>query len=92
MFFYRMTHKRKRVGRPPGSKNKKTKTLQNIIKTEDDSNESTNGDNVCIHCSQLFDTKLILDRHLKTCSKSVWNGVDDVLKVRINSTIVDIYL
>ena len=74
-----MTHKRKRLGRPPGSKNKKNKNLENIIKNEGDSDECTH---VCSSCSISFNTKLSLEDHLKTCRKTVLDGVN-VLKVRI---------
>lgn len=73
----------KRLGRPPGSKNKKAKKLENLIKTEGDSDESTQTDNVCTYCSQSFDTKINFNRHRKSCLKRITQEVQTELKVRI---------
>lgn len=71
---FKMPRKRKRLCRPPGSKNIKSKkdlkeTL-NLIKTENETDESNVGTNVCSNCNRNFEKEASLRRHSKRCSKS----------------------
>lgn len=70
-----MPRKRKRLGRPPGSKNIKSKKVLketlNVIKTEDETDESNAGTNVCPNCDRNFKKEESLRRHSKRCLKLV---------------------
>ncbi|XP_026494301.1 zinc finger protein 260-like [Vanessa tameamea] len=65
-----MPRKRKRLGRPPGSKNIKSKKAEEtVIKTENDADECNEQTNICTYCSRTFESRIYLLRHIKYCSK-----------------------
>lgn len=64
-----MPPKRKRLGRPPGSKNKKKDAIPGLKIIANDIPSTLDTTNVCITCCKSFDQQEYVN-HIKVCIKN----------------------